>query len=130
LARPTFKPTKKQRRQVAVAAGSGLSHEEIALGLEISRNTLEKHFEKELSTGAYKMKLETLDALHRAAKKGNVAAIKAYNAMTPRAAAPPQQPAKPAKPTGKKEQQQADAQSAQLGTEWNDLLPRTPSSLQ
>jgi hypothetical protein len=108
-----------------------MSHEEIALGLGISRNTLEKHFARELSVGAYARKLETLDALHRAAKKGNVAAIKAYNAMTPRAAAPPADAEKPAaaKPDGKKAQQQADAAVAQVGTEWEQLLPKS-SSLQ
>ena len=130
MARPRFKPTAAQRRRVAVAAGAGMSHEEIALGVGISRPTLEKHFEYELSIGAYQKRLETLDALHRAAKRGNVAAIRAYNAMTPRAAAPPpaEQP-KPGKPEGKKAQQQADAVGAQVGTEWEDILPR-PSQLQ
>jgi hypothetical protein len=72
--------------------------------------------------------VETLDALHRAAKKGNVAAIKAYNAMTPRAAAPPRESEKPKLKEGKKAQQQADAVTAQKGTEWEDILPRPSSS--
>lgn len=127
--RPPFKPSATHRRKVSIAAGAGMSHEEIALGMGISRNTLEKYFEHELSVGAYQRKLETLDALHKAAKKGNVAAIKAYNAMTPRAAAPPLEPEKQ-KPVGKKEQQQAEALVAQKGTEWEEILPRTSSSLQ
>lgn len=129
--RPEFQASAAQRRRVAVAAGAGMSHEEIALGLGISRPTLEKHFEHELSIGAYQKRLETLDALHKAAKKGNVAAIKAYNSMTPRVAAPPAEPTKPtvAKPEGKKAQQQADAIVAQVGTEWEELLPKS-SSLQ
>lgn len=108
-----------------------MSHEEIALGLGISRPTLEKHFEQELSIGAYEKRLETLDALHRAAKKGNVAAIKAYNSMTPRASVPPAEEQKPVvtKPDGKKAQQQAHARVAQVGTEWEDILPKS-SSLQ
>lgn len=118
--RPAFKPTVVQRRKVAVAAGAGMAHEEIALGLGISRNTLSKYFARELTTGAYEKRLEVLDAMHRTAKKGNVAAQKAYVALTPAAAAPPVP--KP-EPMGKKEQANADAKTAAAGTEWGDLLP-------
>lgn len=97
-----------------------MSHEEIALGLGIARNTLTKHFERELSIGAYEKRLEVLDAMHRCAKKGNVAAQKAYVALTPAVAAPP---AQKDEPKGKKAQAQADAATAAQGTEWNDLLP-------
>lgn len=119
MARPTFKPTTVQRRKVAVAAGAGMAHEEIALGLGIARNTLAKYFERELSVGAYEKRLEVLDAMHRCAKKGNVAAQKAYVALTPHASAPP---AERAKPKGKKEQAQADATTAAEGTDWSSLL--------
>jgi hypothetical protein len=107
-----------------------MSHEEIAIGLGISRNTLEKHFEAELSHGAYAKRLEVLVAMHAAAKRGNVAAQKAYTAMPPpRAAATPLPADEPAAGTaktpakGKKEQAHADAMTAQAGTDWQDLLP-------
>jgi len=136
MARPSFKPTAAQRRQVAIAAGGGMSHEEIALGMGISRNTLEKHFNNELSTGAYAKRLEVLQAMHAAAKKGNMTAARAYLAADPKLFAPPVQ-AEPTKSTeevkkvavGKKEQANIDAVSAAVGTEWSELL-KSPAPLQ
>lgn len=114
---------------MAIAAGAGMSHEEIAVALGISRNTLEKHFEHDLSVGAYQRRMEVLAAMHAAAKKGNVAACKAYIAMTPNLAAPPtpdgdSKPAAKAPPIGKKAQAQEGAKTAHLGTDWADLLDR------
>ena len=118
--RPTFKPTTAQRRMVRNAAATGMSHEEIALGLEIHRHTLEKHFGVELSGGALKRQMEFRDALARAGLKGNVAALKQLLTMTPTLAAPP---VEPEKPLGKKDQANADAKGAQVGTGWDTLLP-------
>lgn len=126
--RPAFAPTPAQRRRVAIAAGCGMAHEQIAIGLNISRETLEKHFEHELSVGAYERRMEVFEGLHKAAKKGNAAAVKLYAQLNPQIAPPPLErnapgAEKPEKPLGKKEQAQADAQVAQRGTDWNDLLP-------
>lgn len=128
MARPEFKVTDALRRQVAVAAGGGMSHEEIALAIGCSRNTLEKHFEAELSEGALKRRFEVMQAMHAAAKKGNVAAAKFYLAAPPQASAPPEKPAEaPAEKLGKKEQADRDAQSAAQGTSWGSILtPGTP----
>ena len=120
------------RRQVAVAAGGGMSHEAIAIGLGISRNTLEKHFEAELSSGAYARRIQVLNAMHAAALKGNMTAARAYLANDPRMAAPPA-PAHPgtdapAKPDGKKAQAQADAVTAAVGTDWEQLLALPPAA--
>lgn len=125
MAQPAFNPTPKLRRSVSIAAGAGVSHEEIALGMGISRPTLEKYFAFELTTGAYQRRQEVLDAMFRAAKKGNVAAQKAYAALTPKPAAPPlPQPGATDKlPVGKKARAQADATTAQAGTDWETLLP-------
>ena len=101
-----------------------MSHEDMAIALGISRNTLEKHFEAELSVGAFKKRMEVLTAMHRAAKGGNVAAQKAYLQLQPTPAAPPlEAPAPAPKPAGKKQQADADAKTAGIGTEWGDLLP-------
>jgi hypothetical protein len=124
MARPTFKPTAPMRKRVAESAGAGMSHEEIAIGLQIARGTLEKHFERELSVGAYAKRMDTIQAMFKTAKAGNVAAQKAYLALTPRASAPPL-PKAPRK--GKKEQANDDAQVAQKGTDWDNLLPGSRS---
>jgi hypothetical protein len=121
-----FKPTAKQRYSVSIAAGAGVSHEEIALGLGISRPTLGKHFAYELTTGAYKRREEVRNAMFKAAKKGNVAAQKAYAALSPKVAAPPLQPDQPVAPEGKKAQANAAAITAQKGTDWADILPTAP----
>ena len=115
--RPAFKPTPIQRRKVTNAAAGGMSHEEIAVALGIARNTLEKHFGTELSSGALNRRMEVLDAMARTALKGNVSAQKSFLAMTPTLAAPPAE-----EPKGKKAQAQADAVTAANGTDWNDLL--------
>lgn len=116
------KPTSASRRKVSVAAAWGMSHVEIALALNISRPTLEKHYGHELSIGASQRRMEVMQALQNQAAKGNVAACKALLAITPLVAAPP---AEPEPKLGKKEQAQADARTAQQGTDWDTLLPRT-----
>ena len=57
--------------------------------------------------------------MHRTAVKGNVAAQKAYVALTPAMAAPP---VPDEKPRGKKEQAEHDATHAAKGTDWDDLI--------
>ncbi|MDN8617860.1 hypothetical protein [Variovorax ginsengisoli] len=131
MARPPFKPTAAHRLRVSVAAAGGMAHEEIALALGVARNTLEKHFGLELSTVAHQRRMEVLVAQFRAAKKGNVAAQKAFLQNSPALAAPPVTKAageaKKVAPLGKKEQAQADAVGAATNTEWAELLrPAAP----
>lgn len=106
-----------------------MAHEHIALALGISRPTLEKHFAHELSVGAYQRRMERLRAMHAAAKSGNVAAAKYCDSLEPKVAVPPPLADEPEAPLGKKQQAQADAQTAQKGTEWEGLL-RPPSTVQ
>ena len=86
--RPAFKPTTQQRAAVAIGAGAGMSHEMLAAALAIGRTTLERYFRVELSTGAAAKRLEVLRALFTAARRGNVAAAKAYLLMGAAPAAP------------------------------------------
>jgi len=114
-------------------------HEQIAIALEISTDTLRKYYERELSVGANQRRMDVLEARYRVAvRKGSSAAAKAYLAdepqlavpPAPRAAAPvPEVPA-PAPKLGKKEQAAADAVTAADGTQWGDLLPRPGTPLQ
>ena len=119
MARPAFKPTPTQRRTVAIAAGYGaLSHEEIAIGLGVSRSTLERHFQSELSIGAYACRIHILTAMFRAAMKGSASAQQAFLAAGPRIAVVP------APKLGKKQTAEAEAIGAHSGTDWADLLSR------
>lgn len=99
-----------------------MSHEHIAIGLGISRPTLEKWFSHELSAGAYGKRLEVLNAMHDAAIKGSVAAQKAYIGLTSKNAAVEISGAEAAK-LGKKEQATEDAKVAhQADPDWAVLL--------
>ena len=133
--RPAFKPTAAQRRQVSIAAAGGMRHDDIAIAIGVCRDTLAKYFEAELSAGAAARRMEVLQALYLAAKKGSSSAAKAFLAADPTLGVPPltaQAPEKvapaapPAPKLGKKEQAQADAQTAVQGTEWDQLLSSTP----
>ena len=59
--RPAFQPTNEQRQNVEVMVGLGIPEEQICLVVRdradkpICRNTLRRHFEKELQTGATKL---------------------------------------------------------------------------
>jgi len=125
LSRNAFQPTAKQRHRVSVVAGAGWTHEEIAICLGISRNTLEKYFVHELSIGAYERHAEVIEAMHATAKNGNAAAQKNYAAMSVRVSAPPVPVEPPKLPEGKKAKAQSDALIAHAGTDWENLLSTT-----
>lgn len=130
--RPGYSPTDADRRKVSIAAGGGVRHLDIAFALGISRETLEQHYQSELAQGAIARRIEVLQALYTAAKKGSASAAKAYLLAEPQMAAPPLGEAAtlpavaPARvePVGKKEAQQQAAGVAQAGTDWENDLPR------
>jgi hypothetical protein len=131
--RPPHKPTDESRRRVSIGAGGGMTHAEIAVALGIAKNTLEKHYEAELSEGAYLRRLEALEAMHGAAVKGNVTAQRAYLERMPQLVLPPMptpaEDPKPQQKLGKKELAQAEAKTAAKGTIWDGILPG-PSQVQ
>lgn len=126
--RPPHQPTKANRDRVAIAAGGGMTHAAIAQALGISLPTLSLYYGFELSTGAHLKRMEVVQQLFRSAKKGSVTAGKAFLAHAPEFESTPEEKAEAAAATkpgklGKKEQAQAEAVGAQVGTEWDDLLP-------
>lgn len=124
MARPEHKPNAVTRRKVAIAAGGGMRQEDIAIALSISVPTLRKHYETELSVGAAQKRMAVLEAQFQAAtKKGSSAAARIYLEHEPQVAVPPEE-AKEPKPraVGKKDKANADAKTAQNGTDWEGLL--------
>lgn len=131
MARPTFKPTKAQREEVAASKALGMSNDRIALALEISRNTLEKHFANELDIGAAKCQMQVRAQLFKQVRKGNVSAIKHAMTMIDRTAAQAafegKQDADPKpEPLGKKAAANEAAKSAGVDTDWGRDLQFDP----
>ncbi|HEL4115239.1 TPA: hypothetical protein UM349_000445 [Stenotrophomonas maltophilia] len=127
MARPAHKPTKATQLKVAVAAGGGMRHEEIANALGITIPTLRKHYATELSSGASLKRMEVLAVAFRSAtKKGNTSAARLYLQHSPEfevaPAAPEQQAPEATKPEGKKALANAKAIGAEVGTGWEGLL--------
>jgi hypothetical protein len=120
MARPTFKVTAKNKKQVAVAAGAGMDHKDIAAALGISLPTLRKHFKVELKQGANQKRLEVLMSLHAGARKGSASAARLYLALLN---PPPSAKVLAGGPQGKKAQQDEDAKTAHKGTDWDGFLP-------
>jgi hypothetical protein len=74
--RRAFKPTKPMRNRIEIGAAAGLSHNQLAAVLGISRPTLESNFVDELKNGRARKLLQTLCLLDKQAKRGSVAAMK------------------------------------------------------
>src|SRR5258708_6981963 len=79
--RPELEITAEQRERVEILVGGGMGIEEIAAALAMAKNTLKKHFAKELACGRSKKRSEILEAMFNSAKGGNVSAQKAYVAL-------------------------------------------------
>lgn len=83
MARPPFRPTAAHRRKVAAGVAGGMTQEQIAAAIGITKPTLEKYFRAELDTGAAVKRLEVIDALFAKAKRGNVSAARTLFALQP-----------------------------------------------
>lgn len=135
--RPEFKPTAAHRRKVEELVSCGVSQEDCARAIGISKPTLVKHFEEELACGAAKKRAEVIGLLYKSAKKGNVSAQRTLEGMTRAVAAEEAvrsragkgqgRPAAPAPKPGKKEMQQAAAEAIAGGS--GKFAPPAPPKL-
>lgn len=127
--RPAFEPTLRQREDVQNFKADGWSNDRIARRLRISPNTLARHFAEELSDGADSVRAEALRQLRMQVRRGSVSAIEKTLKLT--GLEPPPAPTTPSAPIekqepretpGKKAQALADAQTAEQGTSWAQLM--------
>jgi len=115
--------TAQKRRLVASLAATGVSHEQIAAEVGVTVDELSERFERELKHGRDKAIAANIKRLEAAADAGNVAAMKALDVIYRANKSDPIHPvAKKVAPLGKKEQANADAQTAAVGTSWEAAL--------
>jgi len=121
MGRPEFVPRAEDQEKAQILRAQGMSKQAIAVALNIATETLNKHFADDLEVAVAARTAAVLVARYRAAIGGNVAAqtkfLEIAGAVPPR----PKRRAKPPRP-GKKEQAALDAQSAEQGTPWADLI--------
>ena len=63
MTRRAHEPTEKDRKQVTLMAGIGLTHDQIAKVIGVSDETLRKYYEKELETAAAMMNAQVAQNL-------------------------------------------------------------------
>ena len=74
VARPSYKPTEKDRGMVKAMVGVGVPAEEVAKVLGVARSTLFVHFKQELETAQTYANAKVAECLFRKAVGGNVTA--------------------------------------------------------
>jgi hypothetical protein len=136
--RPALRVTRPMRESVERWRASGMSEEDIALALKITRPTLRKHFRLELKTGHAVKRARAIDLIWQTAELGNVSAQRKLIDMTKvvedpatpleRAADPNAPPKLKTIAKGKKAQAEDDATTAHLGTDWEGLLDVDPKT--
>lgn len=124
-------PTPENVSRIRQLLLAGWNTAKIAEEIGISRPTLRKHYLPDIEKGRVvamsELRAKTIARLDKAADGGNVAAMKELLRVVGEAeinAGIGHQPAEPSQPTrvGKKEQAVHDAQTADQGTEWQQLL--------
>lgn len=122
--RPAHKPTEETRKMVTALAGFSIPQETISQVLDISRNTLMKHYRTELRHGEAKVEAQLVGNLLRIASGNSGHALKAIMfALNCRFGWSQYAPPPPTRtPIGKKEQAVIDAEEAHEDSSWGSLL--------
>jgi hypothetical protein len=79
--RPAFKPTATQRRRIMLGIASGLTLDQLALDLAVPSSTMRRALAVEIKTARVRVILDNLDRLDRAARRGNISAVRALLKM-------------------------------------------------
>lgn len=114
----------------------GMEVQDIAKFVDLSETTLRKHYEREIELGRLEANMKVAASLFKQAtdEKKPVVAAAIYWMKTragwredgPKA---PTLPAAPApEPLGKKDQANLDAQTAHVGSDWEELLRKPPGA--
>lgn len=74
MGRPAHEPTPESRDKVKALSAVGARHEDIALLLEISADTLTKHYRRELDLGRIEANAKMAQTLYRKGLDGNIVA--------------------------------------------------------
>ena len=119
--RPPFNATKEARLKVTRLAAGGVTHDDIARVLGISRPTLYKHLTEELTTGAAIVRTAAIDKLRELGMKGNVPALDKWLRRGDVVAAMSVDDRKATK-LGKKQIEALEAQNAEQGTGWASVV--------
>lgn len=120
--RPPHIPTAETREKVEILLAAGMPVWQLAQAIGVSEPTLREYYAAELDGGRARRRADVLVAMHKAAVEGNVAAQKAYLSQDQALDNPPP-PEPKAAPLGKKEAAQLAAETAGVGTDWQNLLP-------
>lgn len=132
--RPSHQPTAKERAQVKMLAAMNIGRAEMAVFLGVSVGTIDKYFSNEIKMGQIEANAKVSASLYRAAtdpKKPNVVAaifwLKARAGWRENDGLPlrpplPQLPGPKPPALGKKDAANLAAQTAHLGSDWEDLL--------
>jgi hypothetical protein len=123
--RPSYVPTERDRAQVKTMAAMGITEIDIGKVIGVSAPTLRKYFAVDLDTGHIEANAKVAQSLFRQAtnpEKPNVTAaifwLKARAGWRDGSRGYDDEDT-----PGKKAQAQAEARTAAVGTDWDELLP-------